>query len=65
MPTFKKLIKLSTTWLAQLMLEVDHIAPEEVQGKEREISGTCTSILEENFLDPVYDFKAKLAFEVW
>ena len=33
-PNFTKLIKLCTTELAQLMFEVDHVAPSEIQGKQ-------------------------------
>ena len=60
-----KLIKLCTSELAQLMFEVDHIAPSEVQGKAKEINGTAESIIDDNYLDPIFDHNSKLHYEAW
>ena len=64
-PTITKLIKLCTSELAQLMFEVDRVAPSEVQGKVKEIDGTAESIIDENYLDPIFDHNSKLQYEEW
>ena len=64
-PTMTKLIKLCTSELAQLMFEVDHVAPSEVQGKAKEIDGTAESIIDDNYLDPIFDHNSKLTYEAW
>ena len=64
-PVMNKLIKLCTSELAQLMLEVDHVAPSEVQGKAQDIDGTAESILDDYYLDPIYGSNSKLAFDQW
>ena len=64
-PTFNKLFKLASSELVQLMKEVDGVEPTEVEGRAEDIDETLDEVREDNYLDPIYGFEARLDFKEW
>ena len=62
---FGKLCAFATTDLFNMIDEVDSEAIKFSKGDLEKIQAQFSILLEEHFLDPVYDVNSKLSFDDW